>query len=66
MTDKLVCPKCKSEFVAFLAIGEHNPYMFGCGACFHRWGDVTEELKVIEYKLAGTPTPAPNERGIND
>ena len=66
MTDKLICPKCGSDYVNFLAIGEFNSFMYGCGDCYHQWGDVSKELEEIKYKTVATPTPAPNERTGNE
>jgi hypothetical protein len=42
MTEKLICPECKSNDVNFLAIGGFNSYMYGCGDCYHTWGDIKE------------------------
>lgn len=68
MTDKLICPKCKSDYINLLTIFlPSNPYMYSCGECDHRWGDVrirelATEMKEIEAKFVSTPTPSPNER----
>ncbi len=68
MIDKNLCPKCKSNYVNILTIClPINPYMYACGDCGERWGDVrtrelASEMKELEAKFLSTPTPSPNDR----
>lgn len=44
------CPKCGSEHISDLAIGEFNQNLYGCQTCYHQWGNAKEDLLAMDAR----------------